>query len=127
MGERDLTVLLKTMQPVLHAEPYGYAVTTSRDLPFQPFATMAEAEGITVVAPLAAIRAAGLTSEAWARISLSVHSDLAAVGLTAAVAGALASAGVSCNVVAGYYHDHLFTAWDERDIAMAVLQELAVG
>ena len=38
---------------------------------------------------------------AW--ISLTVHSDLEAVGLTAAFSTALGQAGVSCNVVAGAF------------------------
>lgn len=120
MAESDLTVLLRTMEPVLHAEPYGYAVREGA-LPFQPFATVAEAEGLTVVAPLALLKG----GEPWARISLTVHSDLAAVGLTAAVAGALRRVGISCNVIAGFHHDHLFVQWDRREDAMAALRALS--
>jgi hypothetical protein len=61
------------------------------------------------------------------RISLTVHSSLAAVGLTAAVATALAREGISANVVAGSYHDYLLVPWDRRDAAMAALAELAAG
>ena len=120
MAERDLKVLLRTMQPVLHPDPYGFAVWPG-PLPFQPFATIAEAEGLTVVAPLTHL--AG--SEPWARINLTVLSDLAAVGLTAAFAGALAEKGISCNVIAGFHHDHLFVQWDRRDDAMAALKALS--
>ena len=60
---------------------------------------------------------------AW--ITLRVHSDRHAVGLTAAFATALGQAGISCNVVAAAYHDHLFVAADAADRAVAVLQELA--
>ncbi|MOA64315.1 hypothetical protein D3C78_1903210 [compost metagenome] len=56
-----------------------------------------------------------------------MHSALSAVGLTAAFAGALAAAGISCNVVAGYYHDHLFVAQADAEQAMAVLRQLAKG
>jgi uncharacterized protein len=126
MAERDLTRLLQGMEPVLWSEPYGYAVTGG-DLPDGTFATVAEAEGLTVVAPLAALRAAGMRSEPWARISLTVASDLAAVGLTAAFATALGEKGISCNVIAGFHHDHLFVQWDRRDDAMAALEALARG
>jgi hypothetical protein len=126
MAERNLTVLLRTMQPVLHPEPYGFALATGVT-PFQPFATVAEAEGLTVVAPLAALRDAAMASDPWARISLTVHSDLAAVGLTAAFAGALATAGLSCNVIAGLHHDHIFVPWDRRHDAMAALAALSDG
>ena len=124
MAERDLAVLLRTMDPELHAAPYGIAVADGA-LPFQPFATVAESEGLTVVAPLVTLEAAGLVSEPWARISLTVHSDLAAVGLTAAFAAALAAEGISCNVIAGVYHDHLFVQWERRADAMAALRALS--
>ncbi|HEX8350737.1 MAG TPA: ACT domain-containing protein, partial [Hymenobacter sp.] len=60
---------------------------------------------------------------AW--ITLTVHSSLEAVGLTAAFARALARGNVSCNVVAAYYHDHIFVAAQDADKAMRLLQELA--
>ncbi|CCA53561.1 hypothetical protein SVEN_0274 [Streptomyces venezuelae ATCC 10712] len=60
-----------------------------------------------------------------ARITLRVHSALDAVGLTAAVAGALAEAGLSCNVVAGFHHDHLFVEHARAQEALAVLDRLA--
>jgi uncharacterized protein len=124
MAETDLTVLLRTMEPELFPEPYGFAVRDGT-LPFRPFATVAEAEGLTVVAPLAAMQAAGMPSDPWARISLTVHSDLAAVGLTAAFAGALGDEGISCNVIAGWHHDHLFVQWERREDAMAALRALS--
>ena len=127
MAVRELAVLLRTMEPVLHPDPYGYAVWAGGALRIKPFATVAEAEGMTVVAPLAVLRAAGMVSDPWARISLTVASDLAAVGLTAAFATALGEAGISCNVIAGFHHDHLFVQWDRRIDAMAALEELARG
>jgi uncharacterized protein len=125
MGERDLTLLLRGMQPVLHEKPYGIAIWTAGPLPFAPFATVAEDEGLTVVGDLAAVRAAGMVSEPWARISLTIHSDLAAVGLTAALATALAEAGISANVIAGFFHDHIFVQWERRFDAEAALLALS--
>ena len=82
--------------------------------------------GPTVIAPHAALQAAGVDPGAeWARISLTVHSDLAAVGLTAAFARALADKGISANVVAGFYHDHIFVPWLRRHDALNALQELS--
>ena len=120
MAETDLKVLLRTMEPVLFAEPYGFAVRDAAP-PFLPFAVVAEEEGLTVVAPLALLGA----GEPWARISLTVQSDLAAVGLTAAFATALGREGISCNVIAGVHHDHLFVQWDRREDALAALRELS--
>ena len=61
----------------------------------------------------------------WARVSLTIQSDLAAVGLTAAFARALADHGISANVVAGFHHDHIFVPWASRDKALTALQELS--
>jgi hypothetical protein len=53
-----------------------------------------------------------------------VLSDLEAVGLTAAFATALGDAGISCNVVAGLHHDHIFVSTQQADPAMATLLAL---
>ena len=60
-----------------------------------------------------------------AMITLGVRSRLQAVGLTAAVSSALADAGISCNVMSGYFHDHLFVPVERADEAMALLQHLS--
>ena len=127
MGERNLTVLLRSMEPELQPMPYGFALWHGDVLQVAPFATVAEAEGLTVIADLAEMKALGMQSDPWARISLTIHSDLSAVGLTAAFATALANAGMSANVVAGLHHDHIFVPWDRRDDAMAALRKLAVA
>lgn len=117
--DEALRQMLRGMEPELYPEPYGYSV--------QPgpvagaFAMVAEDEGLTVVAPLSILPC----DTAWARISLRLHSDLAAVGLTAAFARALGEKGISANVVAGYYHDHIFVQWDRRHDAMDALKALA--
>jgi hypothetical protein len=63
----------------------------------------------------------------WARITLNVHSSLAAVGLTAAVSQALAGAGIPANIVAAACHDHVFVPWDRRADALAILHRLSAG
>lgn len=115
----DLQQMLRGMEPVLAAEPYG--ITVQPGPVAGAFATVAEAEGLTVIAPLSRVAA----PLAWARISLTLHSDLAAVGLTAAFSAALAAQGISANVVAGFYHDHIFVPWDRREDAMEALRALS--
>lgn len=126
-GETDLSRLLATMRPVLHAEPWGFALAgEGHVLAAGDFALIREAEGLTLIAPAARLAALGLEpGPAMARISLTVHSALTAVGLTAATATALASQGISANVVAGFHHDHIFLPWDDRQAAMAALLALA--
>lgn len=90
-----------------------------------PLATMVEDEGVTLVLTAAEAELAGVPGSApmcW--ITLRVHSSLTAVGLTAAVATALSRDDISCNVIAGFHHDHLFVPADRADAAMACLRAL---
>ena len=92
----------------------------------QPIGSFREQEGLSVIIERDTARALGLEySYVAAWITLTIHSSLEAVGLTAAFATALAEAGISCNVVAGYYHDHLFVALEDAEKAMQVLHDLA--
>lgn len=126
-GERDLRNLLKGMRPELNPGRYVFA-TVEGGVPtgVSPVVTVSEQEGLTLVARLEEADAAGLAYDyvaGW--ITLRVHSALAAVGLTAAVAQELADAGLSCNVVAGFRHDHLFVPYERAQEAVGLLDDLA--
>lgn len=129
-GETGLDTLLRDMAPALCADAYTFCVFEKLEqlpasLPI--FATVREDEGITVIAPEREVMGEGLAGTgSWARISLNIHSALSAVGLTAAVSGALAAAGISANVLAGHYHDHLFVPWTQREQALEVLVKLSL-
>jgi uncharacterized protein len=117
-GETDLARLLRTIAPVLAPERYAYSmVPDGRTPPARAFALVHEDEGITAIAPA--------PDGNWARITLTVHSSLSAVGLTAAVTAALTDVGISANVIAGMVHDHLFVPWARRDDALAALFALS--
>jgi uncharacterized protein len=128
-GETSLERLLSGLHPVLHAEEYGYGqIAPGVPLPsgLRPFATVAEDEGLTIVAPASDLARHHVGHDAgWARISLGIHSSLEAVGLTARIAAALTGAGISANVVAGFLHDHVFVQWERRHLAMKVLDGLS--
>ena len=124
---RDLQELLARMEPSLNPGTYAFVVAPAdMQIPAdQVIASVREPEGHSLVIPEQLAHECGLPvtySAAW--ITLTVHSDLAAVGLTAAFAGALSQAGISCNVIAGVHHDHLFVPADQAQQAMAVLFDL---
>ncbi|MFE9016705.1 ACT domain-containing protein [Streptomyces cyaneofuscatus] len=126
-GERDLRKLLSGMRPELNPGRYVFTTVDSGLPPgLTPVVTVAEREGMTVVARKEEADAAGLAYEyvaGW--ITLRVHSALEAVGLTAAISRELASVGLSCNVIAGYYHDHLFVPYGRAQEAVSLLEGLA--
>ena len=124
---RDLQQLLANMEPSLNPGTYAFvAAPADTQIPLdQIIAFVREPEGQSLVIPKQLALECGLPvtySAAW--ITLTVHSDLAAVGLTAAFAGALGQAGISCNVIAGVHHDHLFVPADQAQQAMSVLFDL---
>ena len=127
-GESDLRVLLSGLRPELNPGRYVYVTAPDGVGPdgARPVVTVREAEGLTLVLPQAEAAAARLPySYVAGWITLRVHSALEAVGMTAAVSLALTDAGISCNVVAGFHHDHLFVPYDRAAEAVAVLETLA--
>lgn len=124
----DLEQLLAQMQPALNPGRYAF-VAVPDDVVLDPrriIASVREPEGPSVILLEQDALDLGLPvafSAAW--ITLRVHSDLAAIGLTAAFAAALAHAGIGCNVVAGVHHDHLFVPFDQAQQAMDALRALS--
>jgi uncharacterized protein len=90
-----------------------------------PITTVCEDEALTLVLSQQEADRHGLAYEApQAWITLRVHSALAAVGMTAAVSAALTQAGISCNVVAAFHHDHIFVPLQRGPEARQVLAAL---
>ena len=127
MAVCDLDDLLASLQAERNPGVYVYcALPAGVDAPDVPaLGVFREQEGVTAILEEADAAERGLTvafRAAW--ITLRVYSDLHAVGLTAAVAAALASEGISCNVVAALHHDHLFVPVNRADDALAALERL---
>jgi uncharacterized protein len=129
-GIIDLAQLLASMKPELSQDEFVFC---SLDGPLEayvhlaPLATFCEAEGLTLVLTKAVASGAALAFEqTFKRITLTVHSSLDAVGLTAAVATKLTSKGISANVIAAYYHDHIFVPSAQAQEALSALQELSI-
>lgn len=129
-GETDLSRLLQSMTPQLNPGQYVFCcVAADHDCcALHPIASLREAEGLSLVLPRDVADAHGLRYDyvaAW--ITLQVHSSLAAVGLTASFSAALAQAGVSCNVVAGFHHDHIFVPIERAERALSTLRALSAA
>jgi hypothetical protein len=129
-GERDLAVLLASLEPELHPGRYVFALAPDGAAPagVEAVATMREKEGLTLVLALEDADRAGLAYDGemqW--ITLRVHSALDAVGLTAAFSTALAVAGLSANVIAGLHHDHVFVTAGQGEQALEVLRALSAA
>ena len=125
-GETDLSALLAGMTPELRPGRFVFTAVHEPPAGARPLVTVVEDEGVTLVLRQDEADCLGLSYEyVAAMITLRVHSALEAVGLTAAVATRLAAAGISCNVVAGYFHDHLFVPIERGAEAVSLLVELA--
>lgn len=122
--------MIAGMCPVRDPESYLFCTlppeTLSAAVIAQACALFREDEGVSLIVACAAARAMGVpdTPPYFARITLMVHSALEGVGLSAAVAGALAEADIPCNMVAAFHHDHLFVPIDQAENAMQVLEAL---
>ena len=126
-GEVDLQKLIKGMKPELNKGEYVYCLADSKEhaLALDPLCYFLEKEGVTVILPKEKADAMHIPyTMTFAWITLTVHSSLEAVGLTAAVSKALTEANVSCNVVAAFYHDHIFVPVKDTERAVIVLQKL---
>ena len=125
---KDLSGLLERLAPQLSEERWVFCVAAQvpEGLRRPPLMIFREEEGLTLVLPEADAASLGLMASAvYRQITLGVYSDLDAVGLTAAVSSTLADAGISCNVVAAFHHDHLFVPEKDAERALKLLEELS--
>lgn len=123
----NLKELLSTMEPTLHKGVYVYSsVPFDFDISrLKPVAIFKELEGLTIITDEQnAIESNLHILFRAARITLKVQSELKSVGLTAAFSTSLGNANISCNVVAGAFHDHIFVPVKDADNAINVLLEL---
>ena len=127
-GETNLNKLLSSMSPKLLDDEYVFCSVKNGQygdlIDLSPLATYMEAEGLTLVITKDNADKAKLEYESVFKcITLLIHSSLEAVGLTAAVSTKLAENGISANVVAAYYHDHIFVQSVKAELALDALHD----
>ena len=127
-GIVNLERLLSSMNPSLEAGEFVFCNLSgalSQYCELNPIASFVEKEGLTLVLPREIAEKENIKFEGlYRQITLNVHSSLEAVGLTAAVATKLASRGISANVIAAYYHDHIFVQALNAEAALTALQQI---
>jgi len=127
-GEKDLAKLLRSMKPKHNPGDYVFCTLgnvenfdlTNVEMFFK------EEEGFTIIIKKEIAERLHLEySVIMSWITLTVHSSLEAVGLTAAFSKALSENDISCNVIAAYYHDHIFINKKDTEKAIGVLTKLS--
>jgi uncharacterized protein len=130
LGEEDLLKLCATLRPVMAGAVYVYCSFPDFLVPpgLPTLCTIEELEGLTAIVERVVAERFGLSYTYEARlITLSVHSSLEAVGFIAVISSKLAHAKIPCNIIAGYYHDHVLVPVDRADEAMMLLHEIAAS
>lgn len=126
-GIVELDQLLASISPQLFDDDYVFCTvpgSLGEYVYLDPIATFVEAEGLTLVLLKEVAEAEKIEFESvYKKITLSVHSSLDAVGLTASVAEKLTSKGISANVIAAFYHDHIFVPREKASQALDALKE----
>jgi uncharacterized protein len=128
-GIDDLQQLLAGMEPELHDGEFVFCTFPNMEFAdlarLDPLGMFREAEGLTLILRREAAEQERLVGAAPMRmITLTVHSSLEAVGLTAAFSARLAREGIGANVVAAFHHDHIFVPAADADRAFAALKIL---
>ncbi|MBX3596498.1 MAG: ACT domain-containing protein [Rhizobiaceae bacterium] len=125
-GKTSLQDLLASMEPVLIDGEFAFATVDGIPDTIVPLMSFREKEGITIIADIGQLEAAGVAYSFRCRqITLNVHSSLEAVGFLAAITACLSEAGMGVNPISAFYHDHLFIAEQNAAEALARLRALS--
>ncbi|MGR3810000.1 ACT domain-containing protein [Jiulongibacter sp. NS-SX5] len=128
MADHKLQQILKNLTPRLIDGEFVFVSLPKPDpnLIAEAKVLVKEDEGITLVLPIQMATENDLKfGSSMALITLDIETSLDLVGLTAVFSKALTEAGISCNVVAGFYHDHIFVPHEKKEVAIGTLKSLS--
>jgi len=126
-GITDLKQTLSSLKVICDDIEYGFASvsldsTIDRE---KVLATFHEDGYLAIIAPSAYLDSKGIENEGpFAKLTIDVHTSLEMVGLTAVLSTKLAEHEISANVVAAFYHDHVFVQYKLRQKAIELLESL---
>jgi uncharacterized protein len=126
-GLTDLQQTLQSLKVICDDVEYSFASVEDESIIDRNtvLATFHENGRLATIAPKAYLDSLGIENEGpYAKLTIDVHTSLELVGLTAVMATALAKQGISANVVAAFYHDHVFVQYALRDKAIGILEDL---
>jgi hypothetical protein len=127
-GLTNLTEVFQTLQISCDEVQYGFASVKDKPQNLdsdEVLGTFKENEGLTIFATKAYFEANNIKYDGpYAKLTMEVHTALALVGFTAAFSKVLTEHGISANVVAGYFHDHVFVQYDLRQKAIDAINSL---
>ena len=128
-GIKDLDILLSNMEPVLDKRDFVFCSFPTFDWDkmreLNPVGFFQEKEGMTFILDLKDAIGKDIDCQSVYRlITLDIHSSLDAVGLTAAFSAKLTEKNISANVIAAYYHDHIFVPKEKAEQALNAILEL---
>jgi hypothetical protein len=129
-AQTELSEVLKTLNVSCDDVSYGFVSVENTQFKFEEgmIGTFQEKEGVTIIATNEYLAKNGLKPEAlFAKLTVEIETSLQLVGLTAILATKLAENNISSNVIAGYFHDHIFVQYDARQKALEVLNNLKEG
>lgn len=136
MAEKDLRRLISGMEPALSEGRYYIGSFDQSSLMALSgymdgiIGIFTEKEGLSVIFSGDVLEELGGMAQEepagpFALITLSVRSDLFAVGLLAEVSRALAKEGIPLNAFSAFHHDHLLVPHGMREKAVNCLERLS--
>ncbi len=112
----DVSTVLRGLEVTVRPGRFRFEKSDDPDRRIAAAAVITEPEGVTLVE--------SDDDGAWAWLTIAVETDLDLVGLTAAIAPALAEAGLPANILAGFHHDHLLVPYHRAQHAVVTLESL---